>query len=97
MLSCLCSSFTMAWVVICLQDRQHTGNIKERKLVSNCLRLRVAFITRDYPSAIGGIATHAAGLVNALRKNVDVELFVGGTDYKTLVIRFHYSFDGFDW
>src|SRR5579872_5610219 len=43
--------------------------------------MKVAILTRDYPPAIGGIATHVEGLVKALgRLAVDADVFVGSND-----------------
>jgi glycosyltransferase involved in cell wall biosynthesis len=51
--------------------------------------MRVAILTRDYPPAIGGIATHVAGLVKALRRlGVEADLYVGSNDVKTLLLPF---------
>src|SRR5438093_3613053 len=48
---------------------------------------RVAVLTRDYPPAIGGVATHVDGLVTALRRlGIGIDVFVGGTDYRTLLL-----------
>ena len=49
--------------------------------------MRVAILTRDYPPAIGGIATHVEGLVKALRRlGVEADLYVGSNDVKTLLL-----------
>jgi glycosyltransferase involved in cell wall biosynthesis len=59
--------------------------------------LRVAFLTRDYPPSVGGIATHASSLAGALRRlGVDVNIFSGRTDTNTLFLPLTHSFDGFD-
>ncbi|HUI00819.1 MAG TPA: glycosyltransferase family 4 protein [Nitrososphaerales archaeon] len=51
--------------------------------------MRVAILTRDYPPAIGGVATHVKGLVTALRGlGVEADLFVGSNDVKTLLLPF---------
>ncbi len=51
--------------------------------------MRVAILTRDYPPAIGGIATHVQGLVKALRRlGVEADLYVGSNDIKTLLLPF---------
>jgi len=59
--------------------------------------MRVAVLTRDYPPAVGGIATHVEGLVKALRdKGVDVDLFVGTHDVKTLLLPFDMPLKRYD-
>lgn len=59
--------------------------------------MRVAIITRDYPPAIGGIATHVEGLVKALgRKGVEVDLYVGRNDVKTLLLPFDIPLKEYD-
>jgi glycosyltransferase involved in cell wall biosynthesis len=51
--------------------------------------MRVAILTRDYPPAIGGIATHVEGLLNALRRmGVEADLYVGSHDVRTLLLPF---------
>jgi glycosyltransferase involved in cell wall biosynthesis len=51
--------------------------------------MRVAILTRDYPPAIGGIATHVEGVVRALRRRgVEADLYVGSSDVKTLLLPF---------
>ncbi len=51
--------------------------------------MKVAILTRDYPPAIGGIATHVEGLVDALRRmGVEADLYVGSNDVKTLFLPF---------
>jgi glycosyltransferase involved in cell wall biosynthesis len=59
--------------------------------------MRVAILTRDYPPAIGGIATHVHGLVSALRaRGVEADLFVGGNDVKTLLLPFDIPIKRYD-
>ena len=54
-------------------------------------------LTRDYPPAIGGIATHVEGLVRALRaRGVEVDVFVGSNDVKTLLFPFGISLKDYD-
>jgi glycosyltransferase involved in cell wall biosynthesis len=51
--------------------------------------MKVAILTRDYPPAIGGIATHVEGLVGALRRRgVEADVYVGSNDVKTLLLPF---------
>jgi len=51
--------------------------------------MKVAILTRDYPPAIGGIATHVEGLVKALRRmGVEADVYVGSNDVKTLLLPF---------
>ena len=51
--------------------------------------MKVAILTRDYPPAIGGIATHVEGLVNALRRmGVEADIYVGSHDVRTLLLPF---------
>jgi len=51
--------------------------------------MKVAILTRDYPPAIGGIATHVEGLVKALRRmGVEADLYVGSHDVRTLLLPF---------
>ena len=51
--------------------------------------MKVAILTRDYPPAIGGIATHVEGLVTALRRmGVEADLYIGSNDVKTLLLPF---------
>jgi glycosyltransferase involved in cell wall biosynthesis len=59
--------------------------------------MRVAVITRDYPPAIGGIATHVEGLVKALRQaGVETDLYVGSHDVRTLLLPFDVPLKGYD-
>jgi len=59
--------------------------------------MRVAVLTRDYPPAIGGIATHVESLVKALRGlGVEVDLFVGSNDVKTLLLPFDMPIGEYD-
>ena len=59
--------------------------------------MRVAILTRDYPPAIGGIATHVAGLVKALRRmGVEADLYVGSNDIKTLLLPFDMPMKDYD-
>jgi glycosyltransferase involved in cell wall biosynthesis len=59
--------------------------------------MRVAILTRDYPPAIGGIATHVEGLVKALRRlGVEADLFVGSNDVKTLLLPFDIPIKDYD-
>jgi glycosyltransferase involved in cell wall biosynthesis len=49
--------------------------------------MRVAILTRDYPPAIGGVATHVDGIVKALKGlGVDVDVFVGWNNYRTVLL-----------
>jgi glycosyltransferase involved in cell wall biosynthesis len=59
--------------------------------------MRVAILTRDYPPAIGGIATHVAGLVKALRPlGVEADIYVGSNDVKTLLLPFDIPVKDYD-
>ena len=59
--------------------------------------MRVAIITRDYPPAIGGIATHVEGLVKALRRlGVEADLYVGKHDVRTLLLPFDIPLKEYD-
>jgi len=59
--------------------------------------MRVAILTRDYPPAIGGIATHVEGLVKALRRmGVEADLYVGRHDVKTLLLPFDIPLKRYD-
>jgi glycosyltransferase involved in cell wall biosynthesis len=59
--------------------------------------MRVAILTRDYPPAIGGIATHVEGLVKALRRlGVEADLYVGSNDVKTLLLPFDMPLKRYD-
>jgi glycosyltransferase involved in cell wall biosynthesis len=59
--------------------------------------MKVAIITRDYPPAIGGIATHVKGLANALgRMGVEADLYVGSHDVKTLFLPFDIQLKEYD-
>lgn len=59
--------------------------------------MKVAIITRDYPPAIGGIATHVEGLVKALRRlGVEVDLYVGKHDVRTLLLPFDIPLKEYD-
>ena len=59
--------------------------------------MKVAIITRDYPPAIGGIATHVEGLVKALRmKGVEADLYVGSHDVRTLLLPFDIPLKEYD-
>src|SRR5229473_7338038 len=59
--------------------------------------MKVAILTRDYPPAIGGIATHVEGLVKGLaRLGVEVELNVGSNDVKTLLLPFDLPLKEYD-
>src|SRR5437879_11505036 len=49
--------------------------------------MRVAILTRDYPPAFGGVATHVDGIVRALRRlGTDVDVFVGGNNFRTALL-----------
>ena len=59
--------------------------------------MKVAILTRDYPPAIGGIATHVEGLVKALRRmGVEADLHVGRHDVKTLLLPFDIPLKEYD-
>ena len=59
--------------------------------------MKVAILTRDYPPAIGGIATHVEGLVGALRRRgVEADVFVGSNDVKTLLLPFDIPLKRYD-
>lgn len=59
--------------------------------------MKVAILTRDYPPAIGGIATHVEGLVKALRaRGVDVDVYVGSNEPKTLLLPFDIPLKSYD-
>ncbi len=59
--------------------------------------MRVAILTRDYPPAIGGVATHVEGLVNALRRRgIEADVFVGSNDVKTLLLPFDIPLKKYD-
>jgi glycosyltransferase involved in cell wall biosynthesis len=59
--------------------------------------MKVAIITRDYPPAIGGIATHVEGLVKALRRmGVEADLYVGSHDVRTLLLPFDVPLKEYD-
>ena len=59
--------------------------------------MKVAILTRDYPPAIGGIATHVEGLVKALRRlAVEAEVYVGSNDVKTLLLPFDMPLKEYD-
>src|SRR5579862_7945991 len=59
--------------------------------------MKVAILTRDYPPAIGGIATHVERLVVALRRlGVDADLYVGYNDVKTLLLPFDMPLKDYD-
>jgi len=59
--------------------------------------MKVAILTRDYPPAIGGIATHVAGLVKALRgMGVETDLYVGTHDVRTLLLPFDMPLKRYD-
>lgn len=59
--------------------------------------MRIAVLTRDYPPTIGGIATHVEGLVKALRRNgVEVDVYVGDNDVKTLLLPFDIPIGHYD-
>ena len=59
--------------------------------------MKVAIITRDYPPAIGGIATHVEGLVKALRRmGVEADLYVGSHDVRTLLLPFDIPLKEYD-
>jgi glycogen synthase len=59
--------------------------------------MKVAILTRDYPPAIGGIATHVEGLVNALRRmGVEADLYVGSHDVRTLLLPFDIPLKRYD-
>jgi glycosyltransferase involved in cell wall biosynthesis len=59
--------------------------------------MKVAIITRDYPPAIGGIATHVEGLVKALRRlGVEADLYVGRHDVRTLLLPFDIPLKEYD-
>jgi glycosyltransferase involved in cell wall biosynthesis len=59
--------------------------------------MRVAILTRDYPPAIGGIATHVEGLLKALRRlGVEADLYIGSNDVKTLLLPFDIPLRDYD-
>jgi len=59
--------------------------------------MKVAILTRDYPPAIGGIATHVEGLVKALRQvGVEADVYVGSNDVKTLLLPFDIPLRDYD-
>ena len=59
--------------------------------------MRVAILTRDYPPAIGGIATHVEGLVKALKRlGVEADIYVGSNDIKTLLLPFDMPIKEYD-
>ena len=59
--------------------------------------MKVAILTRDFPPAIGGIATHVEGLVKALgRLGVETEMHVGSNDVKTLLLPFDMPLNEYD-
>ena len=59
--------------------------------------MKVAIITRDYPPAIGGIATHVEGLVKALRRmGVQADIYVGSHDVRTLLLPFDVPLKNYD-
>lgn len=59
--------------------------------------MKVAIITRDYPPAIGGIATHVEGLVKALRRlGVEADVYVGKHDVRTLLLPFDIPLKEYD-
>jgi glycosyltransferase involved in cell wall biosynthesis len=59
--------------------------------------MKVAILTRDYPPAIGGIATHVDGLVKALRRmGVEADLYVGSHDVRTLLLPFDIPLKKYD-
>ena len=59
--------------------------------------MKVAILTRDFPPAIGGVATHVQGLVKALRRmGLEVDLYVGSNDVKTLLLPFNMPIKKYD-
>jgi glycosyltransferase involved in cell wall biosynthesis len=59
--------------------------------------MKVAILTRDFPPAIGGIATHVEGLVKGLgRLGVEAEVHVGSNDVKTLLLPFDMPLKEYD-
>lgn len=59
--------------------------------------MKVAIITRDYPPAIGGIATHVEGLVKGLRRmGVQADVYVGKHDVRTLLLPFDMRLNEYD-
>jgi len=59
--------------------------------------MKVAILTRDYPPAIGGIATHVEGLVKTLRRmGVEADLYVGSHDVRTLLLPFDIPLKEYD-
>jgi D-inositol-3-phosphate glycosyltransferase len=59
--------------------------------------MKVAILTRDYPPAIGGIATHVEGLVKALRRmGIEADLYVGSHDVRTLLLPFDIPLKKYD-
>lgn len=59
--------------------------------------MRVAILTRDYPPTIGGVATHVEGLLKALRRvGVEVDLYVGRNDVRTLLLPFGIPLRNYD-
>jgi glycosyltransferase involved in cell wall biosynthesis len=54
-------------------------------------------LTRDYPPKIGGIATHTSALVKHLKKiGVQVDVFAGTSDIRTLFKPIRQSFNEYD-
>ncbi|MDV3278469.1 MAG: glycosyltransferase family 4 protein [Nitrososphaerales archaeon] len=59
--------------------------------------LRVAIVARDFPPTRGGLSTYAFGLLRQLRaQGVDVEVLVGGSDFRTLTIPLSRNLSEFD-
>jgi len=59
--------------------------------------LKVAILTRDFPPVTGGISTHVGALVGGLRTlGVDVDVYVGRTDYRTLLMPFSVPLRDYD-
>lgn len=61
------------------------------------MAMRVAILTRDYPPAIGGIATHVEGLVKALKPlGIEADVYVGKHDVRTLLLPFDIPLRDYD-
>lgn len=74
-----------------------SGDTLRTEVVRFLTAMKVAIITRDYPPAIGGIATHVEGLVKALRSaGVEVDLYVGSHDVRTLLLPFDVPLNEYD-
>ncbi|MDA4132901.1 MAG: glycosyltransferase family 4 protein, partial [Thaumarchaeota archaeon] len=81
------SGTTPMWIRDSLRTDQHAFSSA----------MKVAILTRDYPPAIGGIATHVEGLVKALRRMcVQTDLYVGSHDVRTLLLPFDIPLKEYD-